>query len=98
MPGAARRDRGLERLAVAGLLLAMAIAAALLIWEGRGLTLLADDWPFGFSDRTSFNPTAILAAHNGHLVAVPVLLIKASLQLFGADAALPLRLVTVGFT
>jgi len=96
VPGAARRDHGLERLAVAGLLLAFAIAAGLLIWEGRGLTLLADDWLFGFSDRTSFDPAAILAAHNGHLVAVPVLLTKASLQLFGADAALPLRLVTVG--
>jgi hypothetical protein len=95
VPGAARRDDGLERLAVAGLLLAFAIAAALLIWEGRGLTLLADDWQFGFSARTSFDPSAFLVAHNGHFVAVPVALTKLSLQLFGSDAALPLRLAMV---
>ncbi len=95
MPGAGSRDHGLERLAVAGLVLAFAIAAALLIWEGRGLSLLADDWQFGFSARTSFDPSAFLVAHNGHFVAVPVALTKLSLQLFGADAALPLRLAMV---
>lgn len=73
----------------------MAIAAALLIWEGRGLTLLVDDWLFGFASRTNFDASAFFSAHNGHFVGVPVLLTKASLQLFGADAALPLRLVTV---
>ncbi len=73
----------------------MAIAAALLVWEGRGLTLLIDDWQFGFAARTNFDASAFLSDHNGHFVAVPILLTKASLQLFGADAALPLRLLGV---
>jgi hypothetical protein len=90
-----RDDERLERLAVIGLLLAMAIAAVFFVLEGHGLTLLIDDWSFGFASRTNFDLSAFLSDHNGHLVAVPVALTKASLQLFGADAALPLRLTTV---
>ncbi len=84
-----------ERLATIGLLATMAIAAVLLIWEGRGLTLLVDDWSFGYSARTNFDASAFLSAHNGHLVAIPVLLNKVSLQLFGTGSALALHLVTV---
>jgi hypothetical protein len=86
---------GLKQLAVAGLVTSMAIAAALLIWEGRGLTPLVDDWLFGYAARTNFDAPAFLSAYNGHFVAVPVLLNKGALQLFGTDSALALRLVTV---
>lgn len=85
----------LEWWAVAGLLLAMACAAALLIWEGRGLTLLLDEWSWGFGGRTNLDLHAFVDPHNGHFIAVLVLLTKGALQLFHADAALPLRLLSV---
>jgi hypothetical protein len=90
------RDEGaVERLAVGGFLLAFAAAAVLLIWEGRGLTLTVDEWSWGFASRTNFDLHAFVDPHNGHFAAVLVLLTKGSLQLFGADAALPLRLLAV---
>ncbi len=96
MSSAWRRDSwDAERLAIAALIIAMVIAAIFFVLEGRGLTLLVDDWYFGFASRTDLDAAAFLDPHNGHLVAVPVGLTKASLQLFGADAALPLRLLAV---
>jgi hypothetical protein len=83
----------LVRLAPAGLALAMAAAAALLLWEGLGQTLFVDEWGFGYLGRPGFSISALLAPDNGHLAVVPVLVTKASLELFGAGTALPLRLV-----
>ena len=88
-------ERRWTLLAFAGLAAAMAIAAALLLWEGRGLTFFVDEWSFGFGDRTGLDPAEILAPENGHLAVIPVLITKASLELFGADTALPLRIVSV---
>ncbi|HEY6551485.1 MAG TPA: hypothetical protein VIY71_09840 [Solirubrobacterales bacterium] len=76
-------------------MLAMACAAALLIWEDRGLTLLLDEWSWGFGGRTNLDPHAFVDPHNGHFVAVLVLITKAALQMSHADAALPLRLLSV---
>ncbi len=90
-PGGADR----ERLAWAGLGLAMALAAALLLWEGRGLTLFVDEWFFGYLARQDFTLTTLLEPDNGHLAVLPILITRASLELFGADTALPLRLVAV---
>jgi hypothetical protein len=84
-----------ERLAWAGLAAAMAAAAALLLWEGRGMTLFVDEWFFGYLANSGFDPSALLFPDNGHLAAVPVLITKVSLELFGAGTALPLRLVAV---
>jgi hypothetical protein len=85
----------MARWAVAGLLLAMACAAALLIWESRGLTLLLDEWSWGFGGRTNFDLHAFLDPHNGHFIAILVLITKLALQVFHANAALPLRLLAV---
>jgi hypothetical protein len=74
---------------------AMALAAVLLLWEGRGLTLFVDEWSFGFGSRRGLSVAELLEPANGHLVPVPVLITKASLELFGAGTALPLRLVCV---
>ncbi|HXS46385.1 MAG TPA: hypothetical protein VN756_02870 [Solirubrobacterales bacterium] len=84
-----------DRLAWAGLAGAMAIAALLLLWEGRGQTLFVDEWSFGYLGREGLSLSALLAPDNGHLAAVPVLITKASLELFGAATALPLRVVAV---
>jgi hypothetical protein len=83
------------RLAWAGLACAMAAAALLLLWEGRGLTLFVDEWFFGYLARQDFTLSSLLEPDNGHLAVVPILITKASLQLFGAGTALPLRLVAV---
>lgn len=74
---------------------AMAAAALLLLWEGRGQTLFVDEWSFGYLGRPDMSLPSLLAPDNGHLAAVPVLITKASLELFGAATALPLRLVAV---
>ena len=87
----------IERLAPLALAAAMALAAALLLWEGRGLTFFVDEWSFGYGARSGLDPSELLAPDNGHLALVPILTTKASLALFGAETALPLRLVSVGF-
>ncbi len=92
-----RDEAAVERLAFGGFLLAAAAASILLIWEGRGLTLTVDEWSWGFASRTNFDLHAFVDPHNGHFAAVLVLLTKTSLQLFGADAALPLRILAVSF-
>lgn len=90
------RDRwDLDRLAVVGLLVAMAAAATLLLFETRGLTLLVDEWKWGFADRTDLDLHAFVNPHNGHFVAVVVLITKSALQLFHADAATALRVLAV---
>lgn len=95
MSRAAWEDGRLDRFAWLGLGLAMAAAAALLLWEGRGQTLFVDEWSFGYLGRQDFTLGALLEPDNGHLTVIPVLITKASLELFGAATALPLRIVAV---
>lgn len=90
-----RDERSLAPFAVGLLLVAMAAAAALLIWETRGLTLLVDEWKWGFGARTNLDLHAFVDPHNGHFVAVVVLITKSALQLFHANAATALRLLAV---
>lgn len=82
-----------DRLAWAGIACATVAAALLLLWEGRGQTLFVDEWSFGYLARPGLSASSLLAPDNGHLAVVPVLITKASLRLFGAATALPLRLV-----
>jgi hypothetical protein len=84
-----------DRLGWGLLVAAMALASALLLWEGRGLTFFVDEWSFGYLGRTGLGLSELLEPDNGHLAAIPVLITKASLELFGADTALPLRVVAV---
>jgi hypothetical protein len=88
-------ERGRGRAEWAVLAATMAAVLLLLLWEGRGLTFFVDEWSFGYGFRTGHDLSAFLAPDNGHLALVPVLITKASLQLFGATTALPLRLVSV---
>jgi len=88
-------ERRQERLAWAGLVVAMALAAALLLWEGRGVTFFVDEWFFGFGAATSLDPKSLFTPDNGHLAVVPILFTKASLELFGATTTLPLRLLGI---
>ena len=96
MAGPWRRESwDVERLAVVGLIAAMIAAAALLLIETRGLTLLIDEWSWGFSARTNFDLHAFVDPHNGHFAAVMVLITKAALQIFHEDAETPLRILAV---
>jgi hypothetical protein len=88
-------ERGRDRLAWAALALAAAAAAALLLWEGRGQTFFVDEWWFGFGARTGLGPSQLLSPDNGHLALVPILITKASLELFGATTTLPLRIIAI---
>lgn len=79
---------------LAVLFAAMVAAAALLLWEGRGLTMFVDEWFFGYLARQHTTVSALLEPDNGHLAVIPILITKASLWLFGAGTV-PLRLVAV---
>lgn len=73
----------------------MAAAAVLLLAETRGLTLLVDEWSWGYAGRTASDLHAFVDPHNGHFVAVMVLITKVALQLFHEDAETPLRVLAV---
>jgi hypothetical protein len=83
-----------ERLVAAGLALAMAAAAALVLWEGRGLTFWSDEWEF-LQYRRTFDPGVLLEPYGGHLELVPLLIDNALFATVGADSYFPYRLVAV---
>jgi hypothetical protein len=74
----------------------MTAATVLLLLKGWGLTLLIDEWSFGYGTRTNLDLAAFVDPHNGHLVVVQVFITKGALQVFGSDAALPLLLASIG--
>lgn len=78
----------------AALAVAMAAAAALLLWESRGQTFFADEWAF-FAGYRGLAPDVLLQSHAGNLHLAPALIYKSSLALFG-DSYLPLRLIWAG--
>jgi hypothetical protein len=84
--------RGPEDRALAILALAMVVAAALLLWLGRGTTYIYDEWDFWARPAT---PAALLAPDNGNLTAIPIAIYRVVIGLWG-DAYLPLRLIEVG--
>ncbi|HEY3435767.1 MAG TPA: hypothetical protein VGK41_08945, partial [Solirubrobacterales bacterium] len=81
---------------------AMAVAAAVLLGYGSGLTFFQDSWEF-LMHRRDPSAATLLDPHNEHIVLLPVLLTQASLRLFGMDSMTPelvllvaLQLVTAG--
>jgi hypothetical protein len=79
---------------LAGLVAAMAAAAALMLALGSGLTFIQDTW-FFLMQRPGFTADAFLGPHNEHIVAIPVGIEKLLVELFGTTSALPERLVLV---
>jgi hypothetical protein len=82
------RDRAPD-VAFAGLL---ALGAALVLLETRGLSFFADEWDF-LLDRRGMSLDVLLRPHGPHLSLIPILVYKALLQLFGASSYLPFRLL-----
>jgi hypothetical protein len=83
-----RGARGAEReqvpWAVPALFAAMALAAALLAWEGRQTTFFNGD-EFQLFTATSWSPRALLTPLNGHLILVSRFLGHTVLSLFGPE-------------
>jgi hypothetical protein len=87
-PAGSRSEWALVALGVA-----MAVSAALLLWEGRHLTFFNDEWDL-ILHRRGHGPAILLRAQNGHLVLVPLLIYKTLLAIFGASYA-PFRVAAV---
>jgi hypothetical protein len=69
-----------------------AASAVVVVALGTRLTFFNDDW-FILLQRPGLNADAVLAPHNGHLIALPVLVYKAFVELFGLDSQLPFRML-----
>ncbi len=76
------------------LVLACAIVAStlLLLYLGRGMTPLVDQWGYAYAYR-SWSLQTLLTPHNGHLMALSILLYKAMFGIFGLESQVPYQLV-----
>lgn len=84
-----RRDRWFS-----GLVAICAASSFVLLWIGRDQWFFADEWAF-LVDRDLSDPGGLLEPHNGHWVAVPVLLYRINFRLFGLNTYLPYQLPVV---
>jgi hypothetical protein len=94
MSGSDRFVEAVERnwfWALAGLML---LDAVLLLYLGRGLTFLADDWSFVIYDFGG-GIHSLLAAHNGHIVFFPVAIYKVLFHLVGISHYVVYRLIII---
>jgi hypothetical protein len=78
----------------ATLTLGCAIVAStlLLLYLSRGLTPLVDQWGYVYAYR-SWSLETLLTPHNGHLMALSILLYKAMFSVFGLESQLPYQLL-----
>jgi hypothetical protein len=67
---------------------ALAAAAALLLFLTREMTFLQDTWEF-LMNRRGVSVDSYLAPHNEHIVVIPVAIEQLILRLFGMTSALP---------
>lgn len=70
----------------------LALGAALVIYETRGLSFFGDEWDFVVT-RRGLSPHVLLEPHGPHLSLVPILVFKVLLELFGGSSYLPFRLL-----
>ncbi|MGO9972065.1 MAG: hypothetical protein ACLP01_04495 [Solirubrobacteraceae bacterium] len=68
------------------------LGAAIVLYETRGLSFFFDDWEF-ILDRRGISLDMFLLPHGPHLSALPILIYKIVLQLFGASSYVPLRML-----
>jgi len=72
------------------------LAFVLLLHVGRGLTWFFDEWDWVQGRRTG-SLDDLLRNHNGHLIAVPILLYKFSWSAFGLGNYTAMRVLTIAF-
>ncbi len=71
---------------------AIVVSTLLLLYLGRGLTPLVDQWGYLYAYR-SWSLETLLTPHNGHLMALSIVLYKAMFSIFGVESQLPYQLV-----
>jgi hypothetical protein len=71
----------------------MALAAGVLLHEGRGLTFFGDEWDFILTRRGD-GVDDLFDAHVQHFSLVPVVIYRALFELFGIDDYAPYRVAT----
>jgi hypothetical protein len=81
---------------VAGLVLAMAAAAAVLLTYASGLTWFQDSWEF-LMHRRDPSVDAYLSPHNEHIVLIPVAIQQLVLRIFGMDSPMPEFVILTAF-
>jgi len=67
---------------------AAALAAAVLLWLGRGLTFFADEWAF-IESRQIDSLDSLLRPHNEHWSTIPILLYRTLFAIVGLRSYLP---------
>jgi hypothetical protein len=73
---------------------AILVASGLLIYLGRGLTPVVDEWAY-ISVYSDWKLETLLTPHNGHLVVFPVVIEKVITEIFGLESQLPFQLLNV---
>jgi hypothetical protein len=76
---------------------AILASTLLLIYLGRGLTPLVDQWGYIYAYR-SWSLETLLTPHNGHLMALSILLYKAMFGIFGLESQLPYQIVNLALS
>jgi hypothetical protein len=71
---------------------AILASTLLLLYLARGLTPLVDQWGYLYAYR-SWSLETLLTPHNGHLMALSILLYKAMFSIFGVESQVPYQLV-----
>lgn len=72
--------------------IALAVAAGVTIYAGRGVTFQIDEWQW-IQSRTSPSAASLLEPFNNHWMSVPVAIHEVLYRLFGISSHLPYRLV-----
>ena len=83
-----------DRLSHVGLAVAMAAAAGVLLWAGRGFVFYNDELGWFASAPPDYDPGALVRPHVSHLMVVGRAIYTTSLHLFG-PSHVPLRVVGV---
>jgi hypothetical protein len=81
------------------LLLAAAIAAStiLLLYLGRGLTPVVDQWAYIYAYQP-WSVESLLTPHSGHLIVLPLIIQKAMFEVFGIESQLPYQLLNLALS
>lgn len=77
--------RNQRQVAIGVLLASLLVSAVLILYWGRGQTFALDEWGIF----TGLEPPNALRPHGGHLLAVPYLIQRALLDIFGATSQTP---------
>jgi hypothetical protein len=87
----------LDRLAPAGLALAVTVSGLLLLHLTRGSSFWVDDWNF-VTQRRGDSVHTFLSPYQGHLSLVPIAIYRALFAVFGIGSYTPYRVIVIGLS